>query len=166
MKTFLTLLAAIISLSAYTLVGVHAKCAICPKTVAGAPLKSQCTQSGGDITRCQTGTKKRRGERLTGASMTKMEPAIVVVRLARAKVARARAVDVRAHARHTNIVENTVVSYYAFTQQRVNMFCLATIMCGIYHLWRTEPKSCVPSFAVNDSPGVKPWCRPVQGSNL
>jgi hypothetical protein len=33
MKTFLTLLAAIISLSAYTLVGVHATCAICPTSM-------------------------------------------------------------------------------------------------------------------------------------
>ncbi|KAF8838546.1 hypothetical protein BDN67DRAFT_971404, partial [Paxillus ammoniavirescens] len=33
-------------------------------------------------------------------------------------------------------------------------------------LWRTEPNSCVPSFAVNNSLGLEPWCRPVQGSNL
>ncbi|KIJ06637.1 hypothetical protein PAXINDRAFT_20170 [Paxillus involutus ATCC 200175] len=35
MKNFLTLLAAIASLSAYTLVGVHAACATCPKTMSG-----------------------------------------------------------------------------------------------------------------------------------
>jgi hypothetical protein len=27
-------------------------------------------------------------------------------------------------------------------------------------LWRTEPNSCVPSFAVNNSLGLEPWCRP------
>jgi len=35
MQFFLTLLASIASLSAYTLVGVHAVCALCPSNVAG-----------------------------------------------------------------------------------------------------------------------------------
>ncbi|KIK72310.1 hypothetical protein PAXRUDRAFT_836488 [Paxillus rubicundulus Ve08.2h10] len=51
MKTFLTLLATIISLSAYTLVGVRAKCPICPGSVAGTALGNQCTFNG--ITACQ-----------------------------------------------------------------------------------------------------------------
>ncbi|KIK93791.1 hypothetical protein PAXRUDRAFT_828617 [Paxillus rubicundulus Ve08.2h10] len=42
MKTFLTLLAGIISLSAYTLLGVHAKCAICPYTVNAQTLVGSC----------------------------------------------------------------------------------------------------------------------------
>ncbi|KAF8837116.1 hypothetical protein BDN67DRAFT_230463 [Paxillus ammoniavirescens] len=53
MKTFLTLLVAITSLSAYTLVGVHAGCAICPETMFGWGLSSQCVPTGGDITRCE-----------------------------------------------------------------------------------------------------------------
>ncbi|KIK73842.1 hypothetical protein PAXRUDRAFT_167493 [Paxillus rubicundulus Ve08.2h10] len=53
MKTFFTLLATIMSLSAYTIVGVHANCAICPKAVGGAGFNSRCTQSNGDITRCR-----------------------------------------------------------------------------------------------------------------
>ncbi|KIJ15162.1 hypothetical protein PAXINDRAFT_169327 [Paxillus involutus ATCC 200175] len=53
MKTFLTLLAAITSLSAYTLVGVHATCAICPPSTGGMSLAtgSGCTDSKG-ITTC------------------------------------------------------------------------------------------------------------------
>ncbi|KAF8838354.1 hypothetical protein BDN67DRAFT_971632 [Paxillus ammoniavirescens] len=45
MKTFLTLLAVVTSLSAYTLVGVHASCAVCPQpTEANVWLKSTCTR--------------------------------------------------------------------------------------------------------------------------
>ncbi|KIK74032.1 hypothetical protein PAXRUDRAFT_836090 [Paxillus rubicundulus Ve08.2h10] len=51
MRTFLTL-AAITSLSAYTLVGVHAKCAICPSKVDGRSSTSRCTSSTG-ITTCR-----------------------------------------------------------------------------------------------------------------
>ncbi|KAF8834065.1 hypothetical protein BDN67DRAFT_976263, partial [Paxillus ammoniavirescens] len=53
MKNFLTLLAAITSLSAYTLVGVHAMCAVCPKSMSSSGLKSQCLTNGGERTRCQ-----------------------------------------------------------------------------------------------------------------
>ncbi|KIK78066.1 hypothetical protein PAXRUDRAFT_775000 [Paxillus rubicundulus Ve08.2h10] len=105
MKTFFTLLATIISLSAYTIVGVHANCTICPKTVCSAGFNSKCTQSNGDITRCRCiflipvilfdpGSTYRqnrylikKGGHLTGASMTKMETVIVVVRLTCAQVA-------------------------------------------------------------------------------
>ncbi|KAF8838664.1 hypothetical protein BDN67DRAFT_971213 [Paxillus ammoniavirescens] len=53
MKTFLTLLAVITSLSAYTLVGVHAGCAHCPKTLSsGASLTSSCTNADRSITSC------------------------------------------------------------------------------------------------------------------
>ncbi|KIK91550.1 hypothetical protein PAXRUDRAFT_830750 [Paxillus rubicundulus Ve08.2h10] len=51
MKTFLTLLAFVTSLSAYTFVGVHAaSCAICPLTTANIKLVSKCTSHG--ITTC------------------------------------------------------------------------------------------------------------------
>ncbi|KIK72727.1 hypothetical protein PAXRUDRAFT_836385 [Paxillus rubicundulus Ve08.2h10] len=48
MKTFLTLLATISSLSTYTLVGVHAstKCAICPSSLNGAGLYYGCSYKG------------------------------------------------------------------------------------------------------------------------
>ncbi|KIJ10725.1 hypothetical protein PAXINDRAFT_172082 [Paxillus involutus ATCC 200175] len=46
MKTFLTLLAAITSLSAYTLVGVHALCPICPNTMNDVGLYNHCTLNG------------------------------------------------------------------------------------------------------------------------
>ncbi|KAF8837185.1 hypothetical protein BDN67DRAFT_973287 [Paxillus ammoniavirescens] len=52
MKTFLTLLAAITSLSAYTLVGVHAGCAICPTSLSGEKLYNVCATSG-KITSCE-----------------------------------------------------------------------------------------------------------------
>ncbi|KIK92798.1 hypothetical protein PAXRUDRAFT_146546 [Paxillus rubicundulus Ve08.2h10] len=51
MKTFLTLLAAITSFSAYTLVGVHGKCPISPTSLDGMGLRNQCTVGG--ITACQ-----------------------------------------------------------------------------------------------------------------
>ncbi|KAF8840008.1 hypothetical protein BDN67DRAFT_676803 [Paxillus ammoniavirescens] len=51
MKTFLTLLTAITSLSAYTLVGVHAKCPNCPAAVGGVNLHYKCTIA--DTTTCQ-----------------------------------------------------------------------------------------------------------------
>ncbi|KAF8835695.1 hypothetical protein BDN67DRAFT_404036 [Paxillus ammoniavirescens] len=50
MKTFLTLLAAIASLSAYTLVGVHANCALCPTTIEGRSFASRCADKAGKIT--------------------------------------------------------------------------------------------------------------------
>ncbi|KIK96524.1 hypothetical protein PAXRUDRAFT_138237 [Paxillus rubicundulus Ve08.2h10] len=50
MKTFLTLLVAITSLSASTLVGVHAECAVCPPTLGDAAPYTACTQDG--ITAC------------------------------------------------------------------------------------------------------------------
>ncbi|KAF8838195.1 hypothetical protein BDN67DRAFT_971883 [Paxillus ammoniavirescens] len=47
MKAFLTLLVAITSLSAHTLVGVHAKCAACPTTLKNnAVFVTQCAQKG------------------------------------------------------------------------------------------------------------------------
>ncbi|KIK80634.1 hypothetical protein PAXRUDRAFT_833411 [Paxillus rubicundulus Ve08.2h10] len=46
MKTFLTLLAVITYLNAYTLVGVHAKCAICPSSWGDVWLRSRCTRNG------------------------------------------------------------------------------------------------------------------------
>ncbi|KIK76624.1 hypothetical protein PAXRUDRAFT_832665 [Paxillus rubicundulus Ve08.2h10] len=54
MKTFLTLLAAITSLSAYTLVGVHAtmKCSLCPPSTGGVPVYSACTNNK-NVTNCQ-----------------------------------------------------------------------------------------------------------------
>ncbi|KIJ08956.1 hypothetical protein PAXINDRAFT_172696 [Paxillus involutus ATCC 200175] len=52
MKTFLTLLAAIVALSAYALVGVHEKCAVCPSSIDGRSLASGCTNNAGTIT-CQ-----------------------------------------------------------------------------------------------------------------
>ncbi|KIK76122.1 hypothetical protein PAXRUDRAFT_835448 [Paxillus rubicundulus Ve08.2h10] len=42
MKTFLTVLAAITSLSACTLMGVHAKCALCPSIKGGQLWSTQC----------------------------------------------------------------------------------------------------------------------------
>ncbi|KIK92074.1 hypothetical protein PAXRUDRAFT_830300 [Paxillus rubicundulus Ve08.2h10] len=48
MRLFATLLASIVSLSAYTLVNVHAGCAICPPAVANKSLLSHCTNSFGD----------------------------------------------------------------------------------------------------------------------
>ncbi|KAF8835531.1 hypothetical protein BDN67DRAFT_975214 [Paxillus ammoniavirescens] len=42
---------AITSLSAYTLMGVHAKCPICPTSVDGMELRNQCTVEG--LTACQ-----------------------------------------------------------------------------------------------------------------
>ncbi|KIK77866.1 hypothetical protein PAXRUDRAFT_834833 [Paxillus rubicundulus Ve08.2h10] len=54
MRFFLTLIASIASLSAYTLVGALAEltCAICPpKTPDGTSLKGHCVDSWGD-TRC------------------------------------------------------------------------------------------------------------------
>ncbi|KAF8839580.1 hypothetical protein BDN67DRAFT_969786 [Paxillus ammoniavirescens] len=47
MKTFLTLLAAITYLSAYTLVGVHATCAVCTPAVDGISLTGTCTNNKG-----------------------------------------------------------------------------------------------------------------------
>ncbi|KAF8838259.1 hypothetical protein BDN67DRAFT_982667 [Paxillus ammoniavirescens] len=51
MKTFLTLLAAIASLSAHALVGVHAVpvalCYICPSSVNGHGLSTKCTDKHG-----------------------------------------------------------------------------------------------------------------------
>ncbi|KIJ08544.1 hypothetical protein PAXINDRAFT_18335 [Paxillus involutus ATCC 200175] len=53
MKTFLTLLAAITYLSAYTLVGVYAKCAICPSSTGGGfNLVNKCTNIKG-VTACE-----------------------------------------------------------------------------------------------------------------
>ncbi|KAF8839971.1 hypothetical protein BDN67DRAFT_981380 [Paxillus ammoniavirescens] len=54
MQFFLTLLASIASLSAYTLVGVHAltACTTCPSSVAGQALVSRCVDSK-SITYCQ-----------------------------------------------------------------------------------------------------------------
>jgi hypothetical protein len=53
MKTFLTLLAAITYLSAYTLVGVYAKCAICPTSTGGGfNLVNKCTDTKG-VTTCE-----------------------------------------------------------------------------------------------------------------
>ncbi|KAF8835693.1 hypothetical protein BDN67DRAFT_974997 [Paxillus ammoniavirescens] len=52
MKTFLTLLAAITSLSAYTLVGVHANCAVCPTSIDGRQLANRCIDEAG-TTICQ-----------------------------------------------------------------------------------------------------------------
>ncbi|KAF8837439.1 hypothetical protein BDN67DRAFT_983246 [Paxillus ammoniavirescens] len=54
MKTFLTLLAAITSLSAYTLECVHAEvvCAICPDTMGGGFGHGECF-IGGVGTRCE-----------------------------------------------------------------------------------------------------------------
>ncbi|KIK73545.1 hypothetical protein PAXRUDRAFT_178145 [Paxillus rubicundulus Ve08.2h10] len=46
MKTSLTRLIVTISLSAYTLVGVHAKCPLCPASVGGVALTKRCTNSG------------------------------------------------------------------------------------------------------------------------
>ncbi|KIK80162.1 hypothetical protein PAXRUDRAFT_159379 [Paxillus rubicundulus Ve08.2h10] len=48
MKSFLTLFAAIISLGAYTLVGVHAGCAVCPTPSheAGFKFRDQCITDG------------------------------------------------------------------------------------------------------------------------
>ncbi|KAF8836380.1 hypothetical protein BDN67DRAFT_1014748 [Paxillus ammoniavirescens] len=51
MKTFLTLLTAITSLSAYTLMGVHAGCPICLTSVGGAAFRNRCTVNG--LTACQ-----------------------------------------------------------------------------------------------------------------
>ncbi|KIK90685.1 hypothetical protein PAXRUDRAFT_831479 [Paxillus rubicundulus Ve08.2h10] len=52
MKTFLTLLAAITSLSAYTLVGVHG-CVTCPDHLKGkANLVTGCTDGSG-VTSCE-----------------------------------------------------------------------------------------------------------------
>ncbi|KIK75034.1 hypothetical protein PAXRUDRAFT_835174 [Paxillus rubicundulus Ve08.2h10] len=51
MKTLLTILATIASLSVYTLVGVHAKCGACPSSLSNnAVLSTQCTKKG--ITKC------------------------------------------------------------------------------------------------------------------
>jgi hypothetical protein len=53
MKTFLTLLAAITSLSAYTFVGVHAECAICPDVLqSGESLSADCANVW-DETQCR-----------------------------------------------------------------------------------------------------------------
>ncbi|KIK76366.1 hypothetical protein PAXRUDRAFT_436288 [Paxillus rubicundulus Ve08.2h10] len=50
MKTFLTLLAAIASLSAYTLVGVHAlKCAICPSSLRGILEGTKCASHTSEV---------------------------------------------------------------------------------------------------------------------
>ncbi|KIK73144.1 hypothetical protein PAXRUDRAFT_836315 [Paxillus rubicundulus Ve08.2h10] len=51
MKTFLTLLAAMTSLSAYTLVGVHATCATCPPSAGDLALATRCVDNNG-ITIC------------------------------------------------------------------------------------------------------------------
>ncbi|KAF8839204.1 hypothetical protein BDN67DRAFT_970427 [Paxillus ammoniavirescens] len=55
MKTFLTLLTAIAPLSAHTLVGVRAKCAICPSSVGGKKfeLVDKCTDRMGVTTSCE-----------------------------------------------------------------------------------------------------------------
>ncbi|KIK78454.1 hypothetical protein PAXRUDRAFT_163963 [Paxillus rubicundulus Ve08.2h10] len=53
MKTFLTLLTAITSLSVYTLVGVHAAgCATCPASVSGMGVTGKCHPASG-VTRCR-----------------------------------------------------------------------------------------------------------------
>ncbi|KAF8838665.1 hypothetical protein BDN67DRAFT_971217 [Paxillus ammoniavirescens] len=53
MKTFLTLLAVITSLSAYTLVGVHAECPNCPKALGlSVTWLSSCTNADRSITSC------------------------------------------------------------------------------------------------------------------
>ncbi|KAF8838456.1 hypothetical protein BDN67DRAFT_971496 [Paxillus ammoniavirescens] len=53
MQFFLTLLA-IASLGVHTLVGVHAiQCAICPKSIDGEALSSQCTDKYGSGTTCK-----------------------------------------------------------------------------------------------------------------
>ncbi|KIJ04982.1 hypothetical protein PAXINDRAFT_21738 [Paxillus involutus ATCC 200175] len=61
MKTFLTLLVAITSLSAYTLVGVHAKtkCATCPETVNNGSdgLEDSCYQNSGAYRQNRYGSK-------------------------------------------------------------------------------------------------------------
>ncbi|KAF8837250.1 hypothetical protein BDN67DRAFT_973233 [Paxillus ammoniavirescens] len=57
MKTFLTLLTVITSLSAYTLVGVHARCPNCPATVGGVKLTSKCISGG--TTSCKYKTNVR-----------------------------------------------------------------------------------------------------------
>ncbi|KIK77584.1 hypothetical protein PAXRUDRAFT_166404 [Paxillus rubicundulus Ve08.2h10] len=52
MQTFLTLLAAMISLSVYALVGVHAqRCPLCPPSLQGVSLNSKCVSKPG-ITQC------------------------------------------------------------------------------------------------------------------
>jgi hypothetical protein len=52
MKTLLTLVAAITSLSAYTLVGVHAAhCVNCDSYMAGADLHNKCITGG--VTICE-----------------------------------------------------------------------------------------------------------------
>ncbi|KIK80880.1 hypothetical protein PAXRUDRAFT_833259 [Paxillus rubicundulus Ve08.2h10] len=51
MQSFLMLIASIASLSAYTLVGVHANsllCAVCPSKVAGEWLTSRCIDDQGN----------------------------------------------------------------------------------------------------------------------
>ncbi|KIJ07702.1 hypothetical protein PAXINDRAFT_173343 [Paxillus involutus ATCC 200175] len=52
MKAFLTLLAVITSLSAYTLAGVHAKCAYCPDILNGVMLSKRCVNKK-DVTTCE-----------------------------------------------------------------------------------------------------------------
>ncbi|KIK74148.1 hypothetical protein PAXRUDRAFT_176549, partial [Paxillus rubicundulus Ve08.2h10] len=53
MKT-LTLLAAITSFSAYTLVGVHAaKCVVCPFSAYSVSLRTACRYTSGGVTTCQ-----------------------------------------------------------------------------------------------------------------
>ncbi|KAF8835379.1 hypothetical protein BDN67DRAFT_975356, partial [Paxillus ammoniavirescens] len=55
MQFFLTLLASIASLSAYTLVGVHAltACTTCPSSIGGRALVSRCVNNK-SVTYCQT----------------------------------------------------------------------------------------------------------------
>ncbi|KAF8837541.1 hypothetical protein BDN67DRAFT_181841 [Paxillus ammoniavirescens] len=54
MKAFFTLLTAITSLSAYTLVGVHAvnKCSTCPTSTGGVPVWSACVDHTG-VNHCE-----------------------------------------------------------------------------------------------------------------
>ncbi|KIK92385.1 hypothetical protein PAXRUDRAFT_830000 [Paxillus rubicundulus Ve08.2h10] len=55
MQLFSTLLASIVSLDAYTLVGVHANtvwCVACPKKFDNQELAGQCFDSPKQITRC------------------------------------------------------------------------------------------------------------------
>ncbi|KIK77090.1 hypothetical protein PAXRUDRAFT_835120 [Paxillus rubicundulus Ve08.2h10] len=51
MKTFVTLLATLASLSAYTIVGVHAQCITCRSSMDGAALHDTCIT--GDVTTCE-----------------------------------------------------------------------------------------------------------------
>ncbi|KAF8838082.1 hypothetical protein BDN67DRAFT_126719 [Paxillus ammoniavirescens] len=48
MRFFLTLLASIASLSTYTLMGVHAECAVCPPKVEGTSLVTHCLHASGN----------------------------------------------------------------------------------------------------------------------